>query len=203
MKKHVALVVVLMLAFACIAVAQGGPGAGMGQMGHGPQMGMPCPMEGSGPGMGHGMGPGMGHGGMGMGMGGKWWKNSELVKKLGLSESQVQQIEKAFQDHRMQLIDLRATLEKQEVTLQPLVDAERPDEAKVTAQIDKVAQARADLEKSHAKMLLAIRRILTVEQWKQLQAQGPGQGMGPMRGPHMMGGPKAGVGGPKASTRGQ
>lgn len=180
MKKHVAQVVVIMLAFACIAVAQGGPGSGMG---HGPQMAMPCPMEGGGPGMGHGMGPGMGHGGMGMGMGGKWWKNSELVKKLGLSESQVQQIEKAFQDHRMQLIDLRAALQKQELTMQPLVDAERPDEAKVTAQIDKVTQARADLEKSNAKMLLAIRRILTVEQWKQLQAQG----MGPMRGPHMMG----------------
>ena len=187
MKKHVAQVVVIMLAFACIAVAQGAPGGGMG---HGPEMGMPCPMEGGGPGMGHGMGPGMmGHGGMGMG--GKWWKNSELVKKLGLSESQVQQIEKAFQDHRMQLIDLRATLEKQEITLQPLVDAERPDEAKVTAQIDKVAQARADLEKSNAKMLLAIRRILTVEQWKQLQAQG----MGPMRGPRMMGGAKAGPSG--------
>jgi Spy/CpxP family protein refolding chaperone len=177
-----------MLAFACIAVAQGGPGSGMG---HGPQMAMPCPMEGGGPGMGHGMGPGMGHGGMGMGMGGKWWKNSELVKKLGLSESQVQQIEKTFQDHRMQLIDLRAALEKQELTMQPLVDAERPDEAKVTAQIDKVAQARADLEKSNAKMLLAIRRILTVEQWKQLQAQG----MGPMRGPRMMGGAKAGPSG--------
>ena len=186
MKKHVAQVVVIMLAFACIAVAQGGPGSGMG---HGPQMGMPCPMEGGGP----GMGPGMGRGGMGMGMGmgGKWWKNSELVKKLGLSESQVQQIEKTFQDHRMQLIDLRAALEKQELTMQPLVDAERPDEAKVTAQIDKVAQARADLEKSNAKMLLAIRRILTVEQWKQLQAQG----MGPMRGPRMMGGAKAGPSG--------
>ncbi|MGO8717764.1 MAG: Spy/CpxP family protein refolding chaperone [Acidobacteriaceae bacterium] len=186
MKRHLAQVVVIMLAFACIAVAQGGPGAGMG---HGPQMGMPCPMEGGGPGMGHGMGPGMGHGGMGMGMGGKWWKNSELVKKLGLSDSQVQQIEKAFQDHRMQLIDLRAALEKQEVAMQPLVDAERPDEAKVTAQIDKVAQARAELEKSNAKMLLAIRRILTVEQWKQLQAQS----MGPMHGPGSM---NRGVAGP-------
>jgi Spy/CpxP family protein refolding chaperone len=184
MKKHVARIVVIMLALACIAVAQGGPGSGMG---HGSQMGaMACPME--GPGMGH---HGMGHGGPGMGMGGKWWKNSELVKKLGLSESQVQQIEKIFQDHRMQLIDLRAALEKQEAVMQPLVDAERPDEAKVTAQIDKVAQARANLEKSNAQMLLAIRRVLTVDQWKQLQAQG----MGPMRGPRMMGGGKAGPSG--------
>ena len=185
MKKHVVQVVVIMLTLACVAVAQGGPGA---EMGHGSQMGMPCPMEGGGPGMGHGMGMGMGmgHGGPGMGMGGKWWKNSELVKKLGLSDSQVQQIENIFQDHRLQLIDLRAALEKQEVTLQPLVDAEHPDEAKVTGQIDQVAQARANLEKSNARMLLAIRRVLTVDQWKKLQEQG----MGPMRGPRMMGGGK-------------
>ena len=186
MKKPVIQVVVIMLTLACVAVAQGGPGAGMG---HGSQMEMQCPMEGGGPGMGHGMGMGMGmgHGGPGMGMGGKWWKNSELVKKLGLSDSQVQQIENIFQDHRLQLIDLRAALEKQEVTLQPLVDAERPDEAKVTAQIDQVAQARANLEKSNARMLLAIRRVLTVDQWKKLQEQG----MGPMHGPRMMGGGNA------------
>jgi Spy/CpxP family protein refolding chaperone len=114
--------------------------------------------------------------GMGMGMG-KWWNNSELVKSLGLSDAQVQQIEKVFQDHRTRLIDLRAALEKQEATLEPLVEAERPDEAQVTAQIDKVAQARANLEKSNAQMLLAIRRVLTVDQWKQLRSRG---GMRPM-----------------------
>jgi len=135
---------------------------------------------GGGMGMGHGMGPGMGRSGIGMPMG-RWWKNSELVKRLGLSDSQVQQIEKAFQDHRSQLIDLNAALQKQELALEPLIEADRPDEAQVTAQIDRVAQARANLEKSHAQMLLAIRRVLTVEQWKQLRNQsGP---MGPMGGP--------------------
>src|SRR5208337_1966603 len=43
------------------------------------------------------------------------------------------------------------------------------DEAQVIAQIDKVAQARANLEKSNAQMLLAIRRVLTVDQWKILR----------------------------------
>jgi len=163
MKKRAALVIVVVIVFACLAGAQGGPGMGMG-MGRGSQMGeMPCPMG----------GPGMGRGGHGMGMGmGKWWNNSELVKTLGLSDSQVQQIEKIFQDHRTRLIDLRAALEKQEAALEPLVEAERPDEAQVTAQIDKVAQARAGLEKSNAQMLLAIRRVLTVDQWKQLRSRG-------------------------------
>ena len=99
---------------------------------------------------------------------GKWWKDSALMKKIGVSDEQVTKIEKIFLDHRLQLIDLHADLEKQEAILEPLVEADQPEEAKVVAQIDKVAQARANLEKSDALMLLAIRRVLTVDQWKKL-----------------------------------
>jgi Spy/CpxP family protein refolding chaperone len=91
------------------------------------------------------------------------------MQKLGVGDEQVQRIEKIFQDHRLQLIDLHAALEKQEAILEPLIESDQPEEAQVIAQIDKVAQARANLEKSNAQMLLAIRRILTVEQWKKLR----------------------------------
>ena len=111
-----------------------------------------------------GPGPGVGFRGAG-----KWWKDSTLMQKIGVSDEQVQKIEKIFQEHRLQLIDLHAALEKQEAILEPLVEADQPDETQVIAQIDKVAQARANLEKSNAQMLLAIRRVLTVEQWKKLR----------------------------------
>ncbi len=100
---------------------------------------------------------------------GKWWKDSALMKDIGVSDDQVTKIEKIFQDHRLRLIDLHADLEKQEVILEPLVEADQPVESQVAAQIDKVAQARANLEKSDAMMLLAIRRVLTVDQWKKLR----------------------------------
>ncbi len=100
---------------------------------------------------------------------GKWWKDSALMKTIGVSDDQVTKIEKIFQDHRLQLIDLHADLEKQEAILEPLVEADQPVESQVAAQIDKVAQARASLEKSDAMMLLAIRRVLTVDQWKKLR----------------------------------
>ena len=100
---------------------------------------------------------------------GKWWKDSALMKDIGVSDDQVTKIEKIFQDHRLRLIDLHADLEKQEVILEPLVEADQPVESQVAAQIDKVAQARANLEKSDALMLLAIRRVLTVDQWKKLR----------------------------------
>jgi Spy/CpxP family protein refolding chaperone len=117
-----------------------------------------------------------------MGMMGKWWKNSELVQRIGLTDQQVQQIEKIFQDHRLQLIDLHAGLEKQEAVLEPLMEADRVDDAQVAqvvAQIDRIAQARAALEKSHATMLLGIRRVLSAEQWKKLHSglMGPGMRM--------------------------
>src|SRR5271157_6476900 len=99
---------------------------------------------------------------------GKWWKDSELMRKIVVSDEQIQKIEKIFQDHRLELIDLHAALEKQEAILEPLIEAGQPDESQVVAQIDNVAQARANLEKSNTLMLLAIRRVLTVEQWKKL-----------------------------------
>ncbi len=100
---------------------------------------------------------------------GKWWKNSEIVRELGLSEAQINQIEQTFLEQRLKLIDLHAELEKQETRLQPLIEADQPDEAKVSAQIDQVLAARGRLEKANALMMLSIRRVLTVEQWKKLQ----------------------------------
>ena len=103
--------------------------------------------------------------------GGKWWKDSQTVQALGLSDQQAQQIEKIFQDHRLQLVDLHANLEKAELAMEPMMQADQPNESQVNAQIDKIAQARAALEKSNAQMLFSIRRILTPDQWKKLQVQ--------------------------------
>lgn len=101
---------------------------------------------------------------------GKWWKNSDVVAKLQLSDPQIKQIEDTFLDYRLRLIDLHAEVERQEARLQPLVEADQPDEAKVSAQIDLVIAARGKLEKANTMMMLAIRKVLTVEQWKKLQA---------------------------------
>jgi periplasmic protein CpxP/Spy len=146
-------------------------------------------------------GPGMRGPGMRMregmpGMpGGTWWKDSQTVQAIGLSDQQAQQIEKTFQDHRVQLVDLHANLEKAELQMEPMMQADQPNEAQVNAQIDKIAQARAALEKSNAQMLFAIRRVLTPDQWKKLQAQRAPRG-------GIMGGPRGGItGGPGGETR--
>jgi len=113
-------------------------------------------------------------GGAGPGMGlGAWWKNSEIVSKLQLSDEQVKKVSQTFLDHKLKLIDLQADLEKQELRLQPLMDVDQPDVSKVGAQIDLITAARGRLEKENAMMMLAIRGQLTVDQWKKLKALQP------------------------------
>lgn len=101
---------------------------------------------------------------------GKWWKDSKIAAELKLTPAQVNQMEQSFFDHRLKLIDLRADLEREETRLQPLMEADQVDEAKVSAQIDLVLAARGRLEKAHTMMMLALRRSLSVEQWKKLEA---------------------------------
>jgi Spy/CpxP family protein refolding chaperone len=119
----------------------------------------------------------------GMPGGGKWWKNSEIVQKLGLTDAQTQQMERIFQDYRLKLIDQHATLQKEELQMEPLVESDSPDEAKIVAQIDRVANARASLEKSNALMMLGIRKVMSAEQWKKLQELTPPPSMTPRAAP--------------------
>ena len=100
---------------------------------------------------------------------GAWWKNSEIVKEVGISEQQVKLIEQKFLEHRLKLIDLRADVERQELKFQPLMEEDQPDEAKVGAQLDLLLAARGRLEKANTLMMLGIRKVLTVEQWKKLE----------------------------------
>jgi Spy/CpxP family protein refolding chaperone len=102
----------------------------------------------------------------------------------GLMADQQKKIEDLFTQSRVQLIDLHSALEKQQVLLEPVLDANPVDQAKAISAIDKIANTRADLEKANAKMLLSIRGVLTPDQWTKLQAQhehprGPGGKRGP------------------------
>jgi protein CpxP len=121
-----------------------------------------------------------------MGPRGRWWNNPDFVKKLSLTSDQQKKMEAVFEQSRPSLMDLSATVRKEEMAMEPLLSADQPDEGKILAQIDRVAQARAELEKSYARMLLGLRRVLTRDQWKTLQADDP-HGRFPRFGPGLRG----------------
>jgi hypothetical protein len=98
-----------------------------------------------------------------------WWRNEAAAKALGLSSTQIKRMDEVFQQSRLKLIDQKAALDKEEAILEPLVEQEAIDESKAAAQLDRVAQARAELEKTRGRMLLGIRKQLDMEQWRKLK----------------------------------
>jgi len=172
--------VVAVLTMTAAAFAQG-PGGSMGMQpgfgGHRP------PME-------RAMGPHGDHG--------RWWNNPRIVEKLKLTDDQRKAMDGILLQHRETLIDLRASLQKAELTMEPLMQDDQPNEGKILAQIDKVAAARAELEKANARFLLALRGKLTPDQWKQMQDFRKEGGM-PEGGMHREG---MGQGGPGGQGRG-
>jgi Spy/CpxP family protein refolding chaperone len=147
------------LSFACtlllatpLAFSQG-PG--------GPIPGGPSGMHGRGP-----EGPG-GHG-MSILPPGTWWKNPDMVTLLGLTPDQQKHLDQIFLDSRLQLIQLHASLEEEQLKLEPLLDANPLDQGRALEQISRIADMRANLEKADAKMLLSLRAVLTPDQWTKL-----------------------------------
>lgn len=115
-------------------------------------------------------GPGMGKTIMFRREMGKWWKNSDVAKKLQLNENQVTQLDQIYYDHRMKLIDYGAEMEKEDLKLQTLLDADVPNEGQISGQVDQVLTARGKLEREYTMMNLDLRKVLSVDQWRQLKS---------------------------------
>ena len=127
------------------------------------------------------------HDGMGMVPRGTWWKTPAVVTALALTADQQKKLDDTFMQSRITLIHLRASLDEEQLKLEPLLNANPPDQAKSFTQISKIADLRAELEKANAKMLLSLRGLLTADQWTKLQAEqhthmGMGEGRGAGKG---------------------
>jgi TonB family protein len=103
------------------------------------------------------------------GAGGAWWTNAELVQRLGLTDDQKSKIERTFENHRPAIVAGTSLLEKEEAELARLLAADPLNRNAVLTQVDRVVQARGEVERANAAMTLEMREQLTRAQWAQLQ----------------------------------
>ena len=183
MNRNQTVTTLALLASLAIALplrAQQGPppGSGQGQFGQAgppPQGGPPQ----RGPGMRGPGGPGGRDGRSGnpsadMDMPpGRWWNDATIAQTVGLSAAQIKKMDETFNGARDHLIDLDAAVRKAEGGLQPLLESDPIDRAKIMTQVEKLTQAKAELEKYNAQMLLDIRLQLTHDQWTKLASMRP------------------------------
>jgi Spy/CpxP family protein refolding chaperone len=173
----------------CCCGMKGGMGAGMHGCGMKGGMGggMPgCSMKG---GMGGGMagcGP-MGRmgmraeggpmGGPGMGSGMDGGHVAMVLHALDLTADQQKKVATIHERMQRQMIQQQADLRIAMLDLRQLVHAATPDQAKIEAQIDRIAGVRVGMAKAHIATLLEVRSLLTPEQLKKWQAL-PMEGLG-------------------------
>jgi hypothetical protein len=103
-------------------------------------------------------------------IGGAWWTNTALVQQLGLTDDQKAKIEKAYENHRQNIVSSTQLLDKEEAQLGKLLDADSIDRNAVYTQIDRVVHARSEMERENSAMTMEMRESLTRTQWMQLQA---------------------------------
>lgn len=119
-----------------------------------------------------------------------WW-DSEVSRQINLSDAQIRQIRMTQKEFRPRMMELRDTVNKAETEVDAAFNEDPVDQAKANDAIDRLATARGELTKAVSQLDLKLRMVLTMQQWKDLQAiqrrpwpGGPGGGRrGPPRSP--------------------
>lgn len=101
-----------------------------------------------------------------------WWTDAALVARLGVTDDQKSRIEAIYGRYRQTLVQNKTDLEREEAVLARMLETEPMEPVNVVStQIERVVQARGEMERTYSKMTLEMRQILTRTQWIQLQAE--------------------------------
>ena len=101
---------------------------------------------------------------------GKWWRRTEIVNQLGLTEEQQNRLETVFRGAANDLIDLRAQVEKANIALRGELDQPQLNRQAIQRVANRLSEARAHLFERELMMLVDMRAVLTDAQWQRMRA---------------------------------
>jgi Spy/CpxP family protein refolding chaperone len=109
-------------------------------------------------------------GGLQLGPPGRWWDDKHFAKTLHLRPGQKKRMDDLFDENRSTLVSRYQALQQEESKMEVLSRAQTLEESALFAQIDRVAQARAELEKANTHLLLQVRKEMDSDQISHLDA---------------------------------
>lgn len=107
--------------------------------------------------------------GLQLGPPGRWWDDKHFAKQLRLSSDQQRRMDNIFEQNRPVLLKRFEGLQQEEQKMESLTHASTLDENALFAEIDRVAQARADLEKATTHYLFQLRNEMDADQISRLE----------------------------------
>ena len=115
------------------------------------------------------------HSALQLGPTGRWWDDKDFARSVGIDSAQQHRMDDVFNANKGNLVSLYKNLQHEESELGRLVRGKELVESQIFEQIDRVTQARGELEKASAHYLLQIRKEMTPEQASRLDDHRPSQ----------------------------
>lgn len=100
---------------------------------------------------------------------GDWWRDPEVINELRLTEAQRKQLEQVSLNMKLSLISGVAAGASAVVKGESALNGDTLDEATYNQQVTAAADAAAKLVKDAAGTMLAMRKVLSLEQWRKLE----------------------------------
>lgn len=107
--------------------------------------------------------------GLQLGPPGRWWDDKSFAKSLKLRPDQQAKMDAIFEQNRGALLARYQGLQQAESQMEEVSKVPNPDEGTLFAGIDRVAQARAELDKVTTHYLLQIRKEMDPDQIQRLE----------------------------------
>ena len=101
---------------------------------------------------------------------GKWWYNPKIQNNLGLSKSEVGQLDKLFANSRRKLIKLKSEVENEQFELDQLLGQNKVNDVKVKKQFQKLGKARNKLANERLQFVIGVRNLLGPDRFQQLKS---------------------------------
>ncbi len=100
---------------------------------------------------------------------GKWWYNKKVVQNLSLTQKEVRQLDRLYEDSHRKLIDLKSAVKREQFELDTLLGKEPVDDAKVRKQFKRLEKARTDLANERLGFVIRVREIIGADRFQQLK----------------------------------
>jgi len=99
---------------------------------------------------------------------GKWWRMPEVAKELNINSDEQAKFDDLYFKYRNQKIDLKSTVEKEQLELERIIEKEKFDESSCRDQFQKVINAKNKVSIERFNFLIEVRKLLGYERFQQL-----------------------------------
>ena len=100
---------------------------------------------------------------------GKWWQNPEVSSQMKLTDEERGTLDEAYLDNRRKLIDLKATLEKERLELEALLESNVLNKAEIMKRFGLMEKARTQLSAERFRFLVEVRKVIGLERYRTLK----------------------------------